>query len=114
MRDAPNDFFGLWDQYFSYAVALGVAARFLRTVKRVAQERSIDESVMLHRAAWIATSSSRLTSLAQVSAAASSLSSALSAVGASASSGGSVGGGGGGGGGGVAGAVNRCPLHPIR
>ncbi len=102
MKDAPDDFFKLWDRYYVYAAALGVAQRFLKNLERAAPLRNLDESSMARQASWMG-SSANLSSLGSLSSSISSLSSALSAASASASSGGSSGGGGGGGGGGSSG-----------
>ncbi len=99
MKDAPDDFFRLWDVYYVYAAALGVAERFLKNLARAAPLRGIDEATVASHAAWIG-SSGNLTSFADVSRSVMSLSQSLSAASASASSGGSSSGGGGGGGGG--------------
>lgn len=99
MKDAPDDFFKLWDVYYVYAAAMGVAERYLRNVARAAPLRGMDEAAMARRAAWIG-STSNLTSLSAVSQSVTSLSRSLSSASASASSGGSSSGGGGGGGGG--------------
>jgi hypothetical protein len=102
MRDAPPDFFELWDRYYVYAAALGVAERFLRTLRRVAPRvTGIDEASLARRGAWLGGASAR--DMAGVSRSVSQLSSALSRAGASASSGGSSSGGGRGGGGGRSG-----------
>lgn len=98
MKDAPPDFFLLWDKYYVYAAALGVAERFLRTLQRVAPTKDVDQAQLARQGAWLG--SSNLSNLAGVSKAAQSLSGALAKAGASASSGGSSSGGGGGGGGG--------------
>jgi len=98
MKDAPPDFFMLWDRYYVYAAALGVAERFLKTLQRVAPARGLDQTQMARQGAWLG--ASNMSSLAGISKAASGISSALSKAGASASSGGSSSGGGGGGGGG--------------
>jgi hypothetical protein len=98
MKDAPPDFFLLWDRYYAYAAALGVAERFLKTLQRVAPTRGIDEGQMVRRAAWLGAANAR--DLPSMSRTIGSLSSALAKSGASASSGGSSSGGGGGGGGG--------------
>jgi uncharacterized membrane protein len=98
MKDAPDDFFKLWDRYFVYAAAMGVAAQFLKNLQRAAPLRGLDERTMARQGAWMgASSASDLTSLSQ---SINSLSSALASASASASSGGSSSGGGGGGGGG--------------
>ncbi len=101
MKDAPPDFFGLWDRYYVYAAALGVAERFLKTLARAAPAARVDEGSLVTRGAWLG--AARASDLRQVSRSVSQLSSALSSAGASASSGGSSSGGGGGGGGGSSG-----------
>ncbi len=98
MKDAPPDFFGLWDRYYVYAAALGVAERYLKTLQRAAPARGFDEGQMARQAAWLGVSNA--SDLGSMSRSISSLSSALARSGASASSGGSSSGGGGGGGGG--------------
>jgi len=101
MKDAPLDFFGLWDVYYCYAAALGVADKYLKTLGRAAPLAGADESMMVSRAGWMgAHAGAGLTSLSSLSSSISSMSSALSSASASASSGGSSSGGGGGGGGG--------------
>ena len=102
MKRAPDDFFKLWEVYYCYAAALGVADKFLKNMKRAAPERG--DSAAIYAPLWLGhTSAGQLQSLSDVTSSLSSLSSALSSAGASASSGGSVGGGGGGGGGGSSG-----------
>jgi len=101
MKDAPLDFFGLWDVYYCYAAALGVADRYLKTVARAAPMAGADQAAMLSRGAWLgAHAGTGITDLATMSSQIQSLSSALASASASASSGGSSSGGGGGGGGG--------------
>jgi uncharacterized membrane protein YgcG len=102
MRDAPPDFFRLWDRYYAYAAALGVAERYLRTLQRAAPAAGVDQRSMAQQAAWLGAAGSAR-DLGQVSRSISQLSSALASAGASASSGGSSSGGGGGGGGGSSG-----------
>ncbi len=99
MKDAPLDFFKLWDVYYVYAAAMGVAERYLKTVRRAAPLKGIDEGTMISRAHWMG-GGQGLTSFSDVSRSISSLSSSLASASASASSGGSSSGGGGGGGGG--------------
>src|SRR5699024_574641 len=41
MKDAPDDFFRLWDRYFVYAAALGVAKQYLKNVERLAHARGM-------------------------------------------------------------------------
>ncbi len=101
MKDAPDDFFVLWDRYYVYAAALGVAEKFLRNLRRAAPLRNLDERSLVRQASWLGSSSLSSSDFNSFSQAISSLSSALSS--ASASSGGSVSGGGGGGGGGSSG-----------
>jgi len=98
MKDAPPDFFLLWDRYYVYAAALGVAQRYLRTLQRVAPLKGIDQDRMVRQAAWMATTGP--SDLRGLSNAINGLAGALARSGASASSGGSSSGGGGGGGGG--------------
>lgn len=98
MKDAPPNFFVLWDRYFCYAAALGVAERYLKTLQQVAPARNLDQSALIHQARWMGAANA--SSLSNMSSAINSLSSALASAGASASSGGSSSGGGGGGGGG--------------
>ncbi len=101
MKDAPLDFFGLWDRYYCYAAALGVADRYLKTLARAAPLAGVDEGALLARGAWLGVHpGSGITSLSGMASAVQSMSSALAAASASASSGGSSAGGGGGGGGG--------------
>ena len=98
MKDAPPDFFQLWDRYYVYAAALGVAEKYLKTLQRAAPARGMDQQQMVRQAAWMGAANSG--NLAAMSRSITSLSSALAKSGASASSGGSSSGGGGGGGGG--------------
>lgn len=100
MKDAPLDFYKLWDKYYVYAAALGVAEQYLKALRKAAPLHGIDESTMIRQASWMGVSHGNITNLAGLSQSISSLSSALSAASASASSGGSSSGGGGGGGGG--------------
>ena len=102
MKRAPDDFFKLWEVYYCYAAALGVADKFLKNMKRAAPERG--ERGLSYAPLWLGhASAGQFQSLGDVTSSLSSLSSALSSAGASASSGGSVSGGGGGGGGGSSG-----------
>ncbi len=104
MKDAPLDFFKLWDVYYCYAAALGVADAYLKTLQKAAPLAGVDESVMMSRATWMTSGSySSMSNLSSLSRSISSLSSALNSASASASSGGSSSGGGGGGGGGSSG-----------
>jgi len=102
MKGAPDDFFKLWEVYYCYAAALGVADRFLKNMARAAPERG---DTAARAPLWLGHHAglSGLQGLEATTSTLSSLSSALSAAGASASSGGSVSGGGGGGGGGSSG-----------
>lgn len=101
MKDAPPDFFMLWDRYYVYAAALGVAERYLKTLQRAAPAAGMDQANMVRSAAWFGAANA--SDLGQMSRSISALSSALASSGASASSGGSSSGGGGGGGGGSSG-----------
>ena len=101
MKDAPDDFFHLWDKYYCYAAAYGVAQKFLKNIQRAAPLRGLDERQLTRQASWMGAHNS--SSLSGLSKSISSLSSALTAASASASSGGSSSGGGGGGGGGSSG-----------
>lgn len=107
MKDAPDDFFILWDKYFVYAAALGVATRYLNNIEKLAEARGIPATSLASQAGWMGANAASITSLSNlssnVSSLSSSLSSALSSAGVSASSGGSSAGGGGGGGGGSSG-----------
>ena len=98
MKDAPPDFFQLWDRYYVYAAALGVAEKYLKTLQRAAPARGMDQQQMVRQATWMGAANAG--NLAAMSRSITSLSSALAKSGASASSGGSSSGGGGGGGGG--------------
>ncbi len=101
MKDAPLDFFGLWDVYYCYAAALGVADRYLKTLARAVPLAGVDEGALLARGGWLgAQPGAGFASLAAMTSTVQSMSSALAAASASASSGGSSAGGGGGGGGG--------------
>ncbi len=102
MKGASDDFFKLWEVYYCYAAALGVADRFLKNMAWAAPERG---DTYTHAPLWLGHNAglSGLQGLEATTSTLSSLSSALSAAGASASSGGSVSGGGGGGGGGSSG-----------
>ena len=100
MKDAPHDFFELWDVYFCYAAALGVAKQYLKALERAAPLAGVDEQQLVRRSSWLGPSAHAASSLSSLSAAASQLSSALSTASATASTGGSSSGGGGGGGGG--------------
>jgi uncharacterized membrane protein len=98
MRDAPEDFFQLWDRYYVYAAALGVAERYLRTLQRVASDRRLDQRQLAAQAGWL--SAQPLSDLRSVNQSLSSIMSSLARSGAAASSGGSSSGGGAGGSGG--------------
>ncbi len=100
MKDAPLDFYKLWDRYFVYAAALGVATKFLRALERAAPEAGVEPSTLTRSATWMGSSVASTGDLGSFSSAVTSLSSALASASASASSGGSSAGGGGGGGGG--------------
>ena len=101
MKDAPDDFFKLWDRYFCYAAALGVAEKFLKNIQKAAPLRGMEETVR-QRGVWMGSMSSG-SNFSSFSQSISSMASALNSASASASSGGSSSGGGGGGGGGSSG-----------
>lgn len=101
MKDAPTDFFHLWDEYFIYAAAFGVSARYLKNIARAAPLHGIDEQALITSAYWLNRSGTmNISNLASLATTATSISRSLSTATASASSGGSVGGGGGASGGG--------------
>lgn len=98
MKRAPDDFFRLWEVYYPYAAALGVAERFLKNMKRAAPERA---SSYTHAPLWLG--GGNVQNFSEATSSLNALSSALNSAGVSASSGGSSAGGGGGGGGGSSG-----------
>lgn len=100
MKDAPNDFYKLWDRYFCYAAGFGVAAAFLRNIQKAAPLKGIDEKQLTRSSSWMG-SNMNSGDFASFSKSISSMSSSLSS--SAASSGGSSSGGGGGGGGGSSG-----------
>lgn len=103
MKDAPDDFFKLWDVYYCYAAALGVAKEYLKNIERAAPE--VLRQTPAGGYYWYGNPAmvNNLQSVSEMTAAIQNLSSALDAASASASSGGSSAGGGGGGGGGSSG-----------
>lgn len=108
MKDAPDDFFHLWDKYYCYAAALGVAKQYLSNIQKAIPLRNLDERSMMRQGSWMSASGNDMQSFSnndfgQFSKSINSLSSALNSSGASASSGGSSSGGGAGGGGGSSG-----------
>lgn len=104
MKDAPDDFFLLWDRYYCYAAAFGVAERYLRNVGRAVEQRNLDQQRLLRRGVWLGSGAlSGQGNFSQLNSQIGGLSRSLSAAGVSASSGGSSRGGGGGGGGGRSG-----------
>ncbi len=104
MKDAPNDFYQLWDKYFVYAAALGVAAAFLKNIRKAAPLVGIAEDELMRRGRWMGSSANaNFSDFSSFSKSINSMSSALSSASASASLGGSSSGGGGGGGGGSSG-----------
>ena len=107
IEQAPVELLAIWEQYYVYAVALGVAERFLKNVARLAEAKAMP----LAAPAWFAAGSGTtgMASLAESMAGfqsfvanVSSMTSALSS--SSGTGGGFSGGGGGGGGGGSSGA----------
>ncbi len=116
MERAPDDFYRLWDRYFCYAAALGVARSYLANIKRGLADRGLDEQRTFQQTRWLANdvgsggldSALDVIDVSALSDAVESVASALEAErsggsGGGASSGGSSGGGGGGGGGGGSG-----------
>ncbi|MDZ7704829.1 MAG: DUF2207 domain-containing protein [Trueperaceae bacterium] len=120
MERAPNDFYRLWDRYFCYAAALGVASFYLANIRRGLADHGFDEQRIFQQTRWLANdvgssgidSALNIIDVSALSDAVESVASALEAEsersggsggGGGASSGGSSGGGGGGGGGGGSG-----------
>lgn len=105
MKNAPDDFFHLWDKYYCYAAALGVAKQYLSNIQKAIPLRNLDERSMMRQASWMHTGGDSMQSFSsdfsQFSQSINALSSALNSSGAA--SGGSSSGGGGGGGGGSSG-----------
>lgn len=111
IEQAPVTLLAIWDQYFVYAVALGVAEQFLKNIGRLAAERGVTPAFpawyVAGRGATVGTAGlagfqQGLSSLAAFSGNLTSMAAALSPR--SSSGGGFSGGGGGGGGGGSSGA----------
>ncbi|MFO7639141.1 MAG: DUF2207 domain-containing protein [bacterium] len=107
LKDAPATLIAVWEQYYIYAVALGVADRFLKNLGRLAAERNQNPSAPVWFLAGGAGVPARsfgtgLQSLSSFNSNFAAMSSAFSPK--SSSGGGFSGGGGGGGGGGSSGA----------
>ncbi|MEM7735184.1 MAG: DUF2207 domain-containing protein [Deinococcota bacterium] len=91
MQNAPDDFFKLWDKYYCYAAALGIARRYLRNIQRATSLRGIEPYNSTYSADWLGGSMTSNDNFTDFSDSVTSLSGALASV--SASSGGSVAGG---------------------
>ena len=109
IEQAPVNLLAIWEEYYVYAVALGVATEFLKHVTRLAEQRGTSLALPVWYIGASGMPGSSLTSLSQglagFDAFASNMSSMMSSFStASATGGGFSGGGGGGGGGGSSGA----------
>jgi uncharacterized membrane protein len=104
IEQAPVNLLAIWEQYYVYAVALGVATEFLKHVTKLAEQRGTGLALPIW---YIAAGGAPGTSLASMgqglsgfSSFASNLSGMMSSFSTASSSGGGFSGGGGGGGGG--------------
>jgi uncharacterized membrane protein len=109
IEQAPVNLLAIWEEYYVYAVALGVATEFLKHVTRLAEQRGTGLALPIWYIGASGMPGGSLASLSQglggFGAFASNMSSMMSSFStASASGGGFSGGGGGGGGGGSSGA----------
>lgn len=109
IEQAPVGLLAIWEQYYVYAVALGVATEFLKHVTRLAEQRGTSLALPVWYLSAGGMHGASLASMGQglsgFSSFASNMSSMMSSFStASASGGGFSGGGGGGGGGGSSGA----------
>jgi uncharacterized membrane protein len=109
IEQAPVNLLAIWEEYYVYAVALGVASEFLKHVTRLAEQRGAGLVLPVWYIGAAGASTGSLASLSEglggFAAFASNMSSMMSSFStASASGGGFSGGGGGGGGGGSSGA----------
>jgi uncharacterized membrane protein len=109
IEQAPVNLLAIWEQYYVYAVALGVATEFLKHVTKLAEQRGTSLALPVWYIGAGGTSGASLASLGQglagFDAFASNMSGMMSSFStASATGGGFSGGGGGGGGGGSSGA----------
>jgi uncharacterized membrane protein len=109
IEQAPVGLLAIWEQYYVYAVALGVATEFLKHVTRLAEQRGTSLALPVWYVGASGMHGGSLASLSQglsgFDAFASNMSGMMSSFStASASGGGFSGGGGGGGGGGSSGA----------
>ncbi len=109
IEQAPVNLLAIWEEYYVYAVALGVATEFLKHVTKLAEQRGTSLALPVWYIGAGGTSGASLASLGQglagFDAFASNMSGMMSSFStASATGGGFSGGGGGGGGGGSSGA----------
>ncbi len=109
IEQAPVNLLAIWEEYYVYAVALGVASEFLKHVTKLAEQRGTSLALPVWYIGATGAHGGSLASLGQglagFDAFASNMSSMMSSFStASASGGGFSGGGGGGGGGGSSGA----------
>lgn len=102
IEQAPVELLAIWEQYYVYAVALGVADRFLKNVARLAEAKAAPLVVPAWYVASTGTAgmASLADSLAGFQSFASNMSSMAGALSSSSGTGGGFSGGGGGGGGG--------------
>jgi uncharacterized membrane protein len=104
IEQAPVNLLAIWEQYYVYAVALGVATEFLKHVTRLAEQRGTGLALPIWYIAAGGAHGASLASMGQglsgFSSFASNLSGMMSSFSTASSSGGGFSGGGGGGGGG--------------
>lgn len=100
IEQAPVSLLGIWEHYYSYAVALGVARQFLANVQRLAAARRVEFAVPAWYVAAVGSGVRGDAGLAGFSTFASNFTAMVSSFTSSASHGGGFSGGGGGGGGG--------------
>lgn len=109
IEQAPLNLFAIWEQYYVYAVALGVADEFLKHISRLAEARGTGLVLPIWYMAAVGSGPGGVANLSQSLGGFSSFASNMSGMmqsfsSASSSGGGFSGGGGGGGGGGSSGA----------
>ena len=104
IEQAPVNLLAIWEQYYVYAVALGVATEFLKHVTKLAEQRGTGLALPIWYVAAGGVHGASLASMGQglggFSSFASNLSGMMSSFSTASSSGGGFSGGGGGGGGG--------------
>jgi len=104
IEQAPVNLLAIWEQYYVYAVALGVAAEFLKHVTKLVEQRGTSLALPVWYVAAVGTPGASLASMGQglsgFSSFAASMSGMMSSFSTASSSGGGFSGGGGGGGGG--------------